>query len=210
MDRQTDAPWTEPAGALQARLAISIPLFLISYSKAGRGMNSIPACESHYAGPLSPPVWINTPSSVELPDQTASASEDDRGWAKGLDPPAKAATNAYARTNAVVTTTNHDLAHGCTRPVGGLPSWIRAQHLRLGLNCRGPLPAPSCPDLISHPKLRDLPRCMQVIFYDVCVAWLLTNYRLCVCVCVCVSHAPVVSLSPVAKRVIAVSQRKTY
>lgn len=53
MDRQTDAPWTEPAGALQARLAISIPLFLISYSKAGRGMNSIPACESHYTNPLS-------------------------------------------------------------------------------------------------------------------------------------------------------------
>lgn len=36
VDRQTDAPWTEPDGALQARLAISIPLFLlISYSKAG-------------------------------------------------------------------------------------------------------------------------------------------------------------------------------
>jgi hypothetical protein len=54
---------------------------------------------------------------------------------KGLDPPAKAATNTYARTNAVVTTTNYDMAHACTRPAGGLPSMIRAHDLRLGLSC---------------------------------------------------------------------------
>lgn len=67
---------------------------------------------------------------------------------KGLDPPAKAATNAYARTNAVVTTTNHDIAHACTRPVGELPSMIRAQDLRLGLNCLPLFPRPMRPDRV--------------------------------------------------------------
>lgn len=115
---------------------------------------------------------------------------------KGLDPPAKAATNAYARTNAVVTTTNQDLAHGCTRLVGGLPSMIRAQHLRLGLNCL-PLLRLLVPGPCIRPKLSDLPRYMQVIFNDVCVAWLPRQLP---AVCMCVSHAPVVSLFPLAKR----------
>lgn len=153
-------------------------------------------------------MWINTPSSVELPDQTASASEDDRGWAKGLDPPAKAATNAYARTNAVVTTTNHDLAHGCTRPVGGLPSWIRAQHLRLGLNCRAPSRPPRTRTSYPIPSSEIFPVVCKSSFMMCALRGSLPTTG-CVCVCVRLSHAPVVPLSLVAKRVIAVSQRKT-
>lgn len=80
----------------------------------------------------------------------------------------------------------------------------RAQHLRLGLNCLVSLPllrgaSPLVPGpLIPVPKPSDLSRCMQVIFNDVCVAWLLINYR--PRVRACVSHAPVVSLFPLAKR----------
>lgn len=75
----------------------------------------------------------------------------------------------------------------------------RAQHLRLGLSC------PSCEalsplvpgPLIPVPKLSDLSRCMQVIFNDVCVAWLFDQLP---AASACVSHASVVSLFPLAKR----------
>lgn len=99
------------------------------------------------------------------------------------------------------------LAHGCTRPVGGLPSMNRAQHLRLGLNCLSVLlsapPARRLPPfvpgpLIPVPKLSDLSRCMQVIFNDVYVAWLPINYRP-RSACVCLTHRWC-HCSPLAKR----------
>lgn len=45
-------------------------------------------------------------------------------------------------------------------------------------------------------KLSHLPRYMQVIFHDVCIAWLFLNYR----PWVTVSYAPVVSLFPLPNR----------
>lgn len=92
--------------------------FLISYSKAKteHGLSPFRHVSLTDNPLLLPCRWIILPSSVKLPDQTASASKAARVTVdgqkeKGLDPPAKAATNTYARTKAVVTPTNHDPWH---------------------------------------------------------------------------------------------------
>lgn len=91
----------------------------------------------------------------------------------------------------------------------------RAQHLRLGLNCLVSLPllrgaSPLVPGpLIPVPKLSDLSRCMQVIFNDVCVAWL-TDQLPAASACVCVSCTGGVIVPLGQETVNAVSQRKTY
>lgn len=151
--------------------------------------------------------------------QCEQGSEDDHGWAKkkraSTRPPKRPPTRTLVRKQFCDANESRPLAHGCTRPVGGLPSMNRAQHPRLGLNCLSVLlsapPARRLPPLVPGPlipvsKLSDLSRCMQVIFNDVCVAWPPINYRPRVRVCVSCIGGVIVPLGQ--ETVNAVSQRK--
>lgn len=123
--RRVPAGWTDlqtdhtldRAGASTYNHVLPYRSFLISYSKAKtkHGL-SPPRHVSLTDNPLlllPPCMWIipHDLSSFRTRLPVRARVTVDGQKRKGLDPPAKAATNTYARTKAVVTPTNHDPWH---------------------------------------------------------------------------------------------------
>lgn len=77
---------------------------------------------------LTNPLWVNPEQPVKLPDRTASAGVGGRGWAEASRPVRQSGhqrVRCYELGGDDTLTTNHGLAHACTRPAGGLPSIIQ-------------------------------------------------------------------------------------